>query len=219
MSRCTFPVEPLHLPPTWPEPAARIAGGWYVRSPDHVTAPRGIRELVESPGEGFGPLAHPSTDACLSLMSVLPAGAAVDVGCGSGLLTQAWAAMDYGPVRGIDVDPHAVAHARRTLAAAGRSAGVRIDRAAIATLPADALEGRVLLANLPPVAHSALVGRMRRPPRAALVAGMRRGDTAAVLDGYAELGLRPVAARIFGRWTAWVLEGPDVDAPGPRVDS
>lgn len=174
---------------------------------------------MESPGEGFGPLAHPSTDACLSLMSVLPAGAAVDVGCGSGLLTQAWAAMDYGPVRGIDVDPHAVAHARRTLAAAGRSAGVRIDRAAIATLPADALEGRVLLANLPPVAHSALVGRMRRPPRAALVAGMRRGDTAAVLDGYAELGLRPVAARIFGRWTAWVLEGPDVDAPGPRVDS
>ena len=213
MSRCPFVVEPLASPPAWPEPAARIAGGWYVRSPDHVPAPHGVRELVESPGEGFGPLAHPSTDACLSLLGLLPAGSAIDVGCGSGLLTQAWATMGYGPVRAIDVDPHAVLHARRTLAAAGRSAHVRIDKAAIETLPSAALEGRVLLANLPPIAHTALVGRIREPPRAALVAGMRHGDSAAVLAGYASLGLRPTAARIAGRWSGWVLQGPDEACP------
>jgi hypothetical protein len=213
MSRCPFVVERLVGSPACPEPAARIAGGWYVRSPDHAPAPRGVRELVESPGEGFGPLAHPSTDACLSLMGLLPAGSAIDVGCGSGLLTQAWATLGYGPVRAIDVDPQAVLHTRRTLAAAPRSADVRVDKAAIETLPSTALEGRVLLANLPPIAHAALVGRIRELPRAVLVAGMRHSDSAAVIAGYTALGLRPTAARIAGRWSGWVLERPDEAQP------
>ena len=42
-------------------------------------------------------------------MEDLPAGAALDVGCGSGLLAQAWAALGRGPVLACDLDPRALA--------------------------------------------------------------------------------------------------------------
>ena len=76
-------------------PSAQIAG-WYRRSPDHAPAPPGVRELVQAPGEGFGPGDHATTAMCLEAIDALPAGAAVDAGCGSGLLAQAWVALGRG---------------------------------------------------------------------------------------------------------------------------
>jgi len=205
IARCPFPLAPLAHVPAHPEPAARLAGGWYVRSPAHAPAPPGLRELVEAPGEGFGPLAHPSTAGCLSLIDLLPAAPALDAGCGSGLLTQAWRALGRGAVHAIDADPRAIAHAEAGLRAAGRAREVAIERKMIESLPPAALAGRVVLANLPPPAHRALMARVGDAPAGVLLAGARGEEMAPILAHYLALGLRPAGATGTGPWRAWAL--------------
>ena len=207
IARCPFPLERLGSPPAPAEPAARMAGGWYVRSPAHVPAPPGLRELLETPGEGFGPLAHPTTAACLSLIDLLPAAPALDAGCGSGLLAQAWCALGRGAVHGIDADARAVVHAQAGLRAAGRTRGVVLERAMIESLSPALIAGRVVLANLPPPAHRALMARIATPPAGILLAGARRPEMTALVAHYAALGLRPVGVRRAGPWWAWALVG------------
>ena len=94
---------------------SRWLGGWYLRSPAHAPAPAGVRELVQAPGEGFGPAAHATTAMCLEGVEALPAGPALDAGCGSGLLAQAWARLGRGPVLACDLDPRALDQAARSL--------------------------------------------------------------------------------------------------------
>lgn len=205
LARLALPADVLTAPPAHPDPPARLAGGWYVRSPAHAPAPPGWREIIEAPGEGFGPLAHPTSAACLSLMETLPAGSALDAGCGSGLLAQAWAALGRGSVLALDIDPRAIMHACMGLEVAGLTDDVRVERRSLSSLPANALAGRVLLANLPPPGHQALLSAVTVAPRAALVSGVRAGDAPAVLAGYRHLGLRVAAVRRAGAWTAWTL--------------
>lgn len=205
LARLALPADTLARPPAHPDPPARLAGGWYVRSPAHAPAPPGWRELVEAPGEGFGPLAHPTSAACLSLLELLPPGPALDAGCGSGLLAQAWAARRRGPVLALDIDPRAVMHACMGLEAAGLTHEVRVERRSLSALAPDALAGRVLLANLPPPGHAALLAATKIAPRAALISGVRGGALEEVLAGYRRLGLRASAVRRTGPWAAWVL--------------
>lgn len=91
------------------------------------------------------------------------------------------------------------------LEAAGLARQVHVERRSLGALAPDALAGRVLLANLPPPGHAALLGALATPPRAALVSGVRASLAAPVLEGYGRLGLRPAAVRRAGPWVAWVL--------------
>lgn len=205
MAACPFPLAHLAAPPAWPDPPAALVAGWYRRSPAHAPAPAGTLELVQAPGPGFGPGDHATTAMCLAALSRLPAGPALDVGCGSGLLAQAWARLGRGPVRALDADPAAVEQARRSLAAAGLEGLVELWRGPLERLaPAD-LADRVILANLPAPAQAALLGRIGSPPRAALLSGLRPGQAAPLLAGYRALGLRPAAAARAGRWECWAL--------------
>ena len=172
-----------------------MVGGWYRRSPHHLAAPAGVRELVQVPGEGFGPIDHATTAMCLHALEGLPRGPAVDAGCGSGLLAQAWAALGRGPVLAVDVDPHAARHAAASAAAAGLAGAVTVRRGPIAALtPAD-LAGRVLLANVPmPVHRELLRAGAGAAPAAAVLSGIRPGDDAALRDAWAARGLRPDGA-------------------------
>ena len=77
LARCPLPVRVLDAVPGWPTPPAAHVAGWYRRSPDHAPAPAGVRELVQAPGEGFGPGDHATTEMCLEVIDSLPAGAAV----------------------------------------------------------------------------------------------------------------------------------------------
>jgi ribosomal protein L11 methyltransferase len=139
------------------------------------------------------------------LIDVLPSAPALDAGCGSGLLAQAWVALGRGPVRAIDIDPRAVMHACMSIEAAGLSGDARVERLSLGALAPDALTGRILLANLPPPGHAALFEALTAPPRAALVSGVRASLAAPVLEGYRRLGLRPAGIRRAGPWAAWVL--------------
>jgi hypothetical protein len=207
LAACPFPVEPLAEPPGWPAPAAAFVAGWYRRSPAHAPAPAGIRELIQAPGSGFGPGDHPTTAMCLAALLALPPGPAVDVGCGSGLLAQAWARLGRGPVWALDADPGAVAQAGRSLRAAGLAGAVELWRGPLERLGPGDLADRVLLANLPVAAQGALLGRIGSPPRAALLSGLRPGEAAPLVARYRALGLRPRAAARRGRWECWTLVG------------
>ena len=199
MARLRWPAEPVAEVPGWPDPPAAMIGGWYRRSPGHLPAPAGVRELVQVPGEGFGPIDHATTAMCLDALDPLPPGPALDAGCGSGLLAQAWAALGRGPVLAVDVDPRAVAHARASLDAAGLLGAVEVRRAPLEGLAPGEIAGRVVLANVPLPAHRALLASSALPA-AVVLSGIRPGDAAALRDAWAVRGLRPDGVWEAGGW-------------------
>jgi ribosomal protein L11 methyltransferase len=71
-------------------------------------------DVVLEPGCAFGTGAHPSTLACLRQIDALADDTqrVLDVGCGSGILAMAAAKLGL-PASGVDIDPTAVAEAKR----------------------------------------------------------------------------------------------------------
>lgn len=190
LARCPLPTRALAAVPGWPDPPAAMVAGWYRRSPGHVPAPAGVRELVQAPGEGFGPGDHATTRMCLEALERAPAGPALDAGCGSGLLGQAWAALGRGPVLACDLDPRALDQATRSLEAAGLAGRVALRRGPLGALAAAEIAGRVLLANVPLEAHRALAARIGAPPAAAVLSGLRPEAVDEVVCAYRARGLR-----------------------------
>jgi ribosomal protein L11 methyltransferase len=160
---------------------------------------------VQVPGEGFGPGDHPTTAMCLAAIGRLPPGPALDAGCGSGLLAQAWARLGRGPVDAWDLDPRALGQAARSLAAAGLAELVSLRRGPLEALPPGLIAGRVVLANVPASAHRALIARTREPPRAVLASGLRPAEATPVVAAWRARGLRPAAAARRGGFVCWTL--------------
>jgi ribosomal protein L11 methyltransferase len=207
LARCPLPVAALSAAPGHPDPPAEWVAGWYRRSPAHAPAPAGVPELVQAPGEGFGPGGHPTTAMCLGALPALPAGPALDVGTGSGLLAQAWAALGRGPVLALELDPRALAQAERSLEAAGLRGRVELRRGPAAALRAGELTGRVVLANVPLAAHRDLLAAVRAAPAAVLLSGLRPGQAGPLLPAYRRLGLRLLRAARRRGWEAYALVG------------
>ena len=189
LARCPLPTRALDTVPGWPTPPAAQIAGWYRHSPDHLDAPEGVRELIQAPGEGFGPGDHATTAMCLEVIDALPAGDAVDAGCGSGLLSQAWVALERGGVVACDLDPRAVDQAQRSLEAAGRHGDVNLRQGPLSALAAHELAGRTVLANVPVAAHHALLARVVTPPSAVVLSGIRDPHVATLEDAWSAYGL------------------------------
>jgi ribosomal protein L11 methylase PrmA len=208
LAACPLPHRSLARVPAWPDPPARWVAGWYLRCPAHLPAPAGLRELVQVPGEGFGPGGHATTAMCLEALEALPAGPALDAGCGSGLLAQAWARLERGPALACDLDPRALDQAARSLAAAGLAGRVTLRRSALGALPPGRIAGRVLLANVPAPAHRELLARVGAPPVAALLSGLRPGEEVAIEGAYRALGLEPAGRAERGGFVCATLVAP-----------
>jgi Ribosomal protein L11 methyltransferase (PrmA) len=203
---CPFPATALTEPPGWPDPPAQMVAGWYRRSTDHAAAPTGIRELIQTRGDAFGWGDHHTTAMCLTALEGLPAGPALDAGCGSGLLTQAWLRLGRGPVLAIDIEPGAVAQTQQSLDAAHLATDAQVVCRGVAQLTAEDLTGRVILANMPRDPQWMLRERIgTQSPPAVLLSGLRPGEAAALVASYREVGLRPHRAARRGRWECWVL--------------
>lgn len=70
--------------------------------------------LLLKPGPGFGDLSHPTTRLVLLLLSRhFHNQSVIDIGCGSGILSIAAAALGAAQVYGIDIDPEAITHSRQ----------------------------------------------------------------------------------------------------------
>ena len=189
----------------FPDPPARFLSGFYLRSPFHASAPPGIPEIVQVPGGAFGPGGHVTTEMCLRLIRRLPEGAALDVGCGSGILSIARAHMCSDTVLAIDPDPEALRQARDCVIKSGVTAIVAIQAMWVSQLSAEDLAGRVIMANLPHPAHIELLDRMDGLPKAVLLSGLRKSAARDVVHRYRRLGLRTIAALARGRWECWLM--------------
>lgn len=208
LAACPLPWRALTTVPGWPDPPAQMVAGWYRRSPAHAPAPDGVRELMQAPGEGFGPAGHATTAMCLEMLESLPPADALDVGCGSGLLGQAWVALGRGAVLACDLDARALDQAARSLAAAGRAGAVTLCRSPIAALAPEQISGRVVLANVPAPAHASLLARTGAPPRAVVLSGLRPSEAGAVVDAWRALGLAVVREEERAGFAAVCMAGP-----------
>ena len=204
---CPLPIVHVESHAVWPDSPAALVSGWYRRTDHHAPPPAGVRELIQAAGDGFGPADHPTTAMCLAALDMLRPASAVDVGCGSGLLAQAWARLVGQPVLAIDLDPAAVRQTQASAEQAGCGALIAVRRQPIEALAGSDLAGRVVLANIPAAAHHVLVGRLLAPPPAAVLSGLRRDEAASVLDAYLRMGLRHVRATRRGRFECHTLVG------------
>ena len=80
----------------------------------HVELAANIPPLLLKPGAGFGDLSHPTTRLMLAMMaSHAHKTTAIDIGCGSGILSLAAVILGADQAIGIDIDDQALAHARQ----------------------------------------------------------------------------------------------------------
>lgn len=115
----------------------RAGGLWIVPPWEAKSAPG--ESITIDPGRAFGTGAHPTTRLCLELISELPPGPLLDVGCGSGVLSIAAAKLGFSPVIGVDRDPNAIEAAGRNAAANGLELDFQRVDATVGPLPPSVL--------------------------------------------------------------------------------
>jgi ribosomal protein L11 methyltransferase len=106
------------------------AGGLWI-GPPWLESPPDRPRVVVDPGRAFGTGAHPTTRACIELLSRLEPGSVVDAGCGSGVLAVVATRLGFAPVRAVDLDEVAVGVARET---------ARLNDVAVEVAQADVLQ-------------------------------------------------------------------------------
>jgi ribosomal protein L11 methyltransferase len=184
------------------------AGCFRVRPIWRDEAPRpGELTLLVDPGGAFGTGTHESTRLCLlELERIQPRSLVIDVGCGSGLLAIAALARGWRHALAIDIDPAAVAEARRHAA---------LNRARLTVVLGDGLApirpGRceLLLANLARellIDHCEALTAALAPGGIAVLSGLLREDLAEVERTFERHGR--TRARFEGDWVALTLETP-----------
>ena len=163
-------IGPLWIGPPWERPPAAAV------------------PVVIDPGRAFGTGSHPTTRLCLELLLEQEPTSVLDVGCGSGILSIAAAALGFGPVTAIDVDPAAIQETTRNAAANGVAVEAKLLDATAGPLPAAALT----IANVSLEAVAAL----EPAGRALVTSGYLDRDMPNVQ------GWRPVARRVRDGWAA-----------------
>lgn len=121
----------------------RIGGRLVVRPTWHeIEAAEGDIVLTLDPGLAFGTGHHPTTRMCLEQLErrVEPAMRILDLGTGSGLLTQAALLLGAEWALALDTEADAIRASRRNLKAAGLSKRVRIARGTLPHAEASGLD-------------------------------------------------------------------------------
>jgi ribosomal protein L11 methyltransferase len=168
--------RPVRVGPLW------IGPPWF--------APEDVAVVID-PGRAFGTGAHGSTRAALELLTRLDPSPALDLGCGSGVLSVAAARLGFGPLAAFDVDPLAVGATAENAARNGVEVPV-----ARADVLVDPLPGAPLwLANLELGLLRRLLERSDLPERilaSGLTADQTLGGRVRVeVDGWAAELLQP----------------------------
>ncbi len=181
----------LHVRPPWSDPPAAA----------------GLLDIVIDPAQAFGTGAHHTTRMCLeALLELEPAGAFMDLGCGSGVLSIAAAKLGWDPVAGVD-------HERESVTATLDNAQVNastVDARHFDLLrDGPAPSAPTVVANLvrPLLAHVAAAGFDGEPPRVLVASGLLHGEADEIATAFARHGLRERDRRHSGEWAALTLVG------------
>ena len=169
-------------PPWWPQPKGGDSPQAAGDSPLNI---------VIDPGRAFGTGGHGSTRAALELLQRLEPQRALDLGCGSGVLSIAAAKLGFDIVAALDIDPLAIGAAAENAARNGVALAV-----AQADVLADPLPPAPLwIANLELGLLRRLLERPDLPP-VILASGLLDPETVGgaervVCDGWAAELVRP----------------------------
>jgi ribosomal protein L11 methyltransferase len=180
-------VDRLFIRPSWVEAAP----------------PPGTIEIVIDPARSFGSGAHASTRLALELLQKidLRSRTVLDIGCGSGVLSLAAAALGAARVDAIDIESGAV---DATMTNARRNEFEDRVHARVATIEGVDTPFDVVVANVLPSVHRAIAADVRgRAWLFAIAAGMFEGQAAEVASAY---GATTVATRTEDQWIALLLQ-------------
>jgi ribosomal protein L11 methyltransferase len=190
-----------------------VGGRLRVRAPWHAPTPGGdVPEVVIDPGQAFGTGAHHTTRLCLELLLELAdgtppgsRGAAMDAGCGSGVLAIAAAKLGWAPVAGFDHERASVAATQDNARANGvEVAATRHDLVHDGPGPGAPL----VLANLlrPLLLRVARDGFTGAQPDVLIASGLLAHEADEVGAAFAEhRGLHEAARRHGAEWAALLL--------------
>jgi ribosomal protein L11 methyltransferase len=159
-----------------------------------------LQEIVVDPGQAFGTGAHHTTRLCLDLLLELePAGAVVDVGCGSGVLAIAAAKLGWSPVLGLDHEAESVAATADNARANDVEVGVRRFDLRAEPVPA----APTVIANL--LRPLLLALRFEAVPATLVAGGLLAHEGDEVALALARHGLREARRLEADGWLALVL--------------
>jgi len=163
-----------------------------------------VLDVVIDPGQAFGTGAHATTRLCLELMLELePAGAFVDVGCGSGVLAIAAARLGFSPVVAVDFDPLSVEATRANAVVNGVEIDTHRGDLRHEAMPA----APTIAANLlRPLLLDYAQHVAAPPPEHLIVSGLLREQADEVVGAFARHGLIEAATRESAEWAAVALE-------------
>jgi ribosomal protein L11 methyltransferase len=163
-------------------PPLNVGERFYLVAPWHaaVPAPPGRVRLEIYPGMACGTGRHPATQLCLQAIEryVQPGARVLDVGSGSGILSDAARLMGAGSVIGCDIDPSAVQIARERVRAPAPSGRVQemfvgsID--AVRSQWADVVIANIDAATLESIAEE--LARVRQPDSILILSGFPASD-------------------------------------------
>jgi ribosomal protein L11 methylase PrmA len=206
-----------------------VQSGWYYHlGPDlrlgngQQTKGAGTSEkvLVIKSGRAF-PLGHPTTRLCLDLLTealaARPGGSLVEIGCGSGVICLAAAALGVPRVTGLDIDKKAVKATRQNARANGLAAAIQVIQGSSECLKA---HFDLVVANLPweiQMDQAAELHRLAAPGGRLILSGFRDNQEEQLLANYQTWGWTrsnrlikyfshpELPPQISFNWAAWLL--------------
>jgi ribosomal protein L11 methylase PrmA len=204
--------------------------GWYYRlSPNLLLADRqqakgsghSDKVLVIKSGRAF-PLGHPTTRLCLDLLTealvARPAPGLVEIGCGSGVICLAAAALGVDLVVGLDIAGQAVRVTRQNARNNGLASAIQVIQGSGDCLR-DSFD--LVVANLPweiQMDQAAELHRLAAPHGRLILSGFRDNQEEELLAKYQSLGWSlnrrlvhyfthpELPPNISFNWAAWLLE-------------
>jgi ribosomal protein L11 methyltransferase len=182
-----------------------VLGDELTVRPPWAPAGESKTDLVIEPGRAFGTGSHATTRLCLELMlSLDPAGGFLDVGCGSGVLAIAAAALGWEPVLAVDND-------RVCLETTGGNAlanEVSLEtRLLDVSSDAPPVGYDLLAANLSSPLLIRLAERIPEPVPLVIAGGLLVEELDRVRAAFADRGMSEVACRRLSGWAALLLAG------------
>ena len=186
----------------WAATTTNFAGWCYRLSPGVMLTDRQQTEgdgtpgkvLVIKSGRAF-PLGHPTTRLCLDLLTealaARPGRSLVEIGCGSGVICLAAAALGVSLVTGLDIEKKAVKATRKNARDNGLAAAIQVVQGS-----SECLRERfdLVVANLPweiQMDKAAELHRLTAPGGRLILSGFRDNQEGAVVGTLSSLGLDP----------------------------